>query len=201
MSAAEAGWKGIRIGVLGGTFDPPHTGHLRMARAARDTLSLDRVFFSVAPHPPHKPGQALSRFEHRRAMVAAAIADEDRFALTDIEASHDPSWTVDLLRACRQRTSAALYFIMGADSLAELASWKDPEEILRLCTLAVFPRDDHAMRLPVPGEAGVVIFEAPRVDLSSSDIRAAIEAGTIPGGALPEAVARYVEREHLYRGS
>ena len=202
MSGAAEDWSGARIGVLGGTFDPPHAAHVRMAAVARDTLALDRVFFSPAPHPPHKQGEAVTRWEHRRGMVAAAILGEGRMALTDIERTHQPSYTVDLVRAAVSRTAADLYFIAGADSLANFASWRDPQEILRLCTLVVFPRDDRVPRLTVTGPAALVVFGAPRLDVSSTGVRAALEAGELPGDdVLPPAVAGYIARNHLYRRS
>ncbi len=197
--AAGEDWRGARIGVLGGTFDPPHRGHVRMAVAAREVLGLDRVFFSPAPHPPHKRDEPLSAWTHRCAMTLAAIQGEDGLALTGIEQDTGPSYTVDLLRAASARTGADLYFIMGADSLADLAAWHQPREILGLCTLVVFPRDGRPVRVPVDGPAALVVFESPRVDVSSSAVRAALEAGTAPGDALPAAVSAYIEHNRLYR--
>jgi nicotinate-nucleotide adenylyltransferase len=195
-------WSGDRIGILGGTFDPPHTGHVRMAAAARDVLGLARVFFSPAPHPPHKDGAEVVVWEHRRAMTAAALGGEAGMAVTDIERSDTPSYTVDLLRAAAERTRAELYFIMGADSLARLASWREPAEVLRLCTLVVFPRGEHRMCLPVTGAAALVVFESPRVDVSSAEVRAALESGAPAGsGALSPAVAAYIAQNRLYRRS
>ena len=131
---AAALWSGDRIGLMGGTFDPPHTGHVSMAREARRALALDRVLFSVAPRPPHKLHEPTSPLDHRVRMVEIAIEHEDSLAITHMEEAHEPSYTVDFLRACRMRTRADLYFIMGADSLAELSTWKEPGEILRVTT-------------------------------------------------------------------
>jgi nicotinate-nucleotide adenylyltransferase len=192
-------WAGERIGLIGGTFDPPHTGHLAMARRAHRTLGLDRVLFSVAPRPPHKLHDITSPLEHRVRMVEIAIEHEDGLALTRIEDGHETSYTVDLLRACRMRTRADLYFILGADSLAELPTWKDPEEILRLATLVVFPRDEIALYLDVPGPAALVWFESPRVDVSSTAVRASLAAGRDVNGALPPGVAAYANQHGLYR--
>lgn len=192
-------WAGERIGLIGGTFDPPHSGHLAMAREARRTLGLEHVLFSVAPRPPHKLHDATSPLDHRVRMVEIAIEHEDGLALTRIEDEHETSYTVDLLRACRMRTRADLYFILGADSLVELPTWKDPEEILRLATLVVFPRDDMALRLDVPGPAALVLFESPRVDVSSTAVRASLAAGHDVNGALPPGVAAYANQHGLYR--
>jgi nicotinate-nucleotide adenylyltransferase len=191
-------WSGDRIGILGGTFDPPHVGHTAMASAARDVLGLDRVLFSPAPHPPHKSDAETTPLVHRAAMVEAAIAGEERVALAGIEDADATSYTVDLLRACRALTAADLYFILGADSLAELASWRDPAEIMRLATLVVFPRRGSSARAPVTGDASIVVFEAPVVDVSSTEIRSRLERGETPAAGLAPAVARYIERHRLY---
>jgi len=198
MTHTHERWDGARIGVLGGTFDPPHVGHVRMACAARDVLALDRVLFSVAPAPPHKGSEPLSPYQHRVAMVEASIAGDEGLAVTRIEESHVPSFTVDLLRACRERTNADVYFIMGADSLSELDGWRDPQEVLRLATLVVFARTGAAMRLPVAGEASLVAFEEPVVDVSSTALRARLQRGERATVDLPPAVARYIERVGLY---
>ena len=200
MNTAEVDlWQGSRIGVFGGTFDPPHEGHVRMAVHAREALGLDRVLFSVAPRPPHKSAGSTTAFEHRVEMVRLAIHGADGLALTHIEEPDDVSYTVDLLRGCRERTRADLYFIMGADSLEELPGWKDPEEILSLATLVVFARDDRPMRLGVPGPAALVVFETPRIDVSSTTLREQLERGESAPDLLPAAVADYAGRNGLYR--
>ncbi|HXV13394.1 MAG TPA: nicotinate (nicotinamide) nucleotide adenylyltransferase [Candidatus Krumholzibacteria bacterium] len=191
-------WKGNRIGILGGTFDPPHVGHTRMAAAARDALGLDRVFCSPAPHPPHKSDAETTSYRHRRAMLEFAIAGEDRVAVTGIEESHATSYTVDLLRACRERTSADLYFIMGADSLAGLPTWRDPADVMRLATLVVFPRGREIVRAPDAREVSLVVFESPVIDVSSTEIRERLARGETSVGGLAPAVARYVAHHRLY---
>ena len=191
-------WDGARIGILGGTFDPPHVGHVLMARTAREVLWLDRVFFSVAPTPPHKQGEPVTPYRQRIAMVEAAIAGDPGLALTHIEAAHAPSFTVDLLRAAAKRTNADVYFIMGADSLSELASWREPCEVARLATMVVFPRTGAATRVPIAGDVSLVVFESPLVDVSSTAIRARLERGEGAHDELPPAVANYIERNALY---
>ena len=193
-------WQGARIGLLGGTFDPPHTGHVQMAQAARTTLDLDRVLFSVAPRPPHKDAAGTSDLAHRIEMVRLAIDGAPGLDITRIEEAHDVSFTVDLLRACSAKTRADLYFILGADSLAELHTWKDPEEILRLATLVVFSRDEFPPYLDIPGTAGMVVFESPRIDVSSTALRQSLAGGAAPSGSLVRAVADYAGRHRLYRG-
>ena len=198
MTSESAIWSGHRIGILGGTFDPPHLGHTRMAETARETLGLARVVFSAAANPPHKPGAAATSYAHRAAMLALAVADLDGTAVTRVEESHDPSFTVDLLRACRAQTAADLYFIIGADSLLEFSTWKDPEEILQLCTLVVFPRGNAAITLPVGGDASIVVFEQPVIDVSSTEVRRLAAQGGLPGDVVAPAVASYIARHALY---
>ena len=198
MTNASEAWEGARIGILGGTFDPPHVGHARMAAAARDVLELDCVFFSPAPRPPHKSETETTPYVHRVAMVEAAIDGEARVAVTRIEEAHTTSYTVDLLKACRERSAADLYFIMGADSLAELPSWKDPEGVMRLATLVVFPRGKGVLRADVAGDASLVVFEAPVIDVSSTEIRAGLERGDAAVDGLLPAVARYIAHHRLY---
>ncbi len=198
MTSESAIWSGHRVGILGGTFDPPHLGHTRMAEAARETLGLERVVFSAAVNPPHKRGAAATAYPHRAAMLDLAVAGLDGAAVTRVEESHDPSYTIDLLRACRALTAADLYFIIGADSLLEFATWKDPEEILQLCTLVVFPRGNAAMTLPVGGDASIVVFEEPVIDVSSTEIRQLAARGGLPGGVVAPAVASYIARHGLY---
>ncbi len=191
-------WDGERIGILGGTFDPPHVGHVRMARAARDMLELDRVFFSVAPSPPHKCHEPVTDYRARVAMVEAAIAGDDGLAVTRIEEAHAPSFTVELLRAAAKRTRADLYFVMGADSVSELEQWREPSEIARLATIVVFPRTGATTRVPVAGDVSVVVFEEPVVDVSSTAVRARLERGERADDDLPPAVASYIEHRGLY---
>lgn len=202
MSHAETDlWRGDRIGVFGGTFDPPHAGHIGMARHARDTLGLDRVVFSVAPRPPHKPVTHVSAFDHRIEMVRRAIEGADGLSLTRIEEDHDVSFTVDLLRACRAHTRADLYFIIGSDSLVELPTWKEPAEILRLATLVVFARDAAALRLDVAGPSALVVFDTPTFDVSSTAVRRRLAAGDATDDLVSPNVIEYAARHGLYRDS
>ena len=192
-------WAGARIGLFGGTFDPPHSGHVAMAQTARRSLGLDRVLFSVAPRPPHKQREPTSPLAHRVRMVEIAIGHEDGLAVTHIEEAHDVSYTVDMLRACRRETRADIYFILGADSLVELGTWKEPGEILRLATLVVFPRGEIVSRLEVEGPAALVMFERPSIDVSSTAVRESLAAGQHAGSALPDGVAAYALEHGLYR--
>jgi nicotinate-nucleotide adenylyltransferase len=187
------------LGLLGGTFDPPHGFHVVMAQTAREALGLERVLMLPAPRPPHKQGEPVTAWEHRVAMLEAAVKGVDGVEVSDIESAREgASFTVDTLRACRDRFGPDLYFIMGADSLRDLPAWRDPEGILALCSLVVFPRTGIPMRLPVPGDASVVVFESPVIDVSSTDIRSRFERGERPSELVPDPVLDYIERNGLY---
>ncbi len=173
-----------------------------MADTARRVLGLERVLLLPAGCPPHKDARRLSPFPDRLEMARIAARDLEAVEASDLDAAGDgPSYTVDLLARCRDRFGSSLYFIVGADSLRDLPRWHRPRRILELCTLVVFPRDDIPMRLAVPGEASLVLFEAPRVDVSSSGLRRAIREGVDVSDRIPDGVMEYVRRRGLYGGA
>lgn len=137
-----------RIGILGGTFDPPHIGHLLMAEFAADALGIDRVLFVPAANPPHKPGTVRVSAAHRLAMVSLAVGSNPLFALSLIDIDRPgPHYTVDLLGIlCDQYPDAELYFILGSDSLRSLPQWRHPDELIRRARLAVVERPGGARR-------------------------------------------------------
>jgi nicotinate-nucleotide adenylyltransferase len=187
-----------RTGLLGGTFDPPHNAHLVMAHTAREALALDRVLLAPATLPPHKE-TAHSDWTHRLAMSEAAAAVAEGVEASRIEdEGAGPSYTADLLRRARGRYGGDLYFIMGADSLREFPSWREPGRILELSTVVVFPREGLPMHCQVPGDASLVLFEAPVMDVSSTEVRERIQARTDWGSLVPDAVAAYIRRHRLY---
>jgi len=188
-----------KIGLLGGTFDPPHTAHLVMASTARDALTLDRVYLVPSARPPHKAPEAVSAFGHRAEMTRIAVRDVEGVEVSLIEAEREgPSWTVSLLSECRSRFGDDLYFIIGADSLQDLPTWREPQRVLQLCTLVVFARGRRSLRLPVTGEARVVVFELPQIDVSSTEIRNRLGHGGDPLPLVPEGVLSYARRHRLY---
>jgi len=204
-----------RIGLFGGTFDPPHLGHLVLAEWARVRLRLDRVVFMPAGTPPHKLGRRLSPAAHRLAMTRLAVRGNPAFSVSDFEARHaGPSFTVDTLRHLRAREPRArLFLLMGGDSLADFPGWHAPAEIARLATLVVATRPGPATtaggsrahagrRLPrqASPRARVVLLDNPALDISSSALRARARAGRPLRYLVPDAVAVYVARHRLYRG-
>lgn len=201
-----------RIGMLGGTFDPIHTGHLALARVALDQLGLDHILFVPAGQPPHKRGRPITPAEDRLAMVDLAIDDEPRFAVSRIEIDRPgPSYTADTAEALvagreTDDRPIELTVILSAESFADLPSWHDPARLLRLARIAVAPRPGHPAPTPgwlaqrLPGFADrVVVLEGPHLDISASDIRARVAAGRPIDQLVPPRVAAYIEAHHLYR--
>ena len=188
-----------KTGILGGSFDPPHIGHVAMARAARETLLLDKVLLMPAPRPPHKSVSALSDWDHRLAMTELAARDLDGVEVSLNERDiPGESFTVELLRRYRSDHDDDLYFIMGADSLRDLPGWREPESILELATLVVFPRKGIEPRLDVGGDASIVVFESPVIDVSSSEIRRKRRRGESVRSMVPDGVLGYIEQHSLY---
>ena len=200
------------IGILGGTFDPIHVGHLLLAEQARDALGLARVLFVPAPRPPHKDEIRLTAAERRASMVALALADEPRFETSRIELERDgPSYTADTLEALAADLGspdrpADLVLILSAESFRALASWRDPRRILAAARAAVLPRGGH----PAPDVSWlgpdladlahrVTILDAPRIELSGREIRARVAAGRSIRHLVPRAVGAYIDDHSLYR--
>jgi nicotinate-nucleotide adenylyltransferase len=188
----------VRLGVYGGAFDPPHLGHLVAASEACDALELDRMLWiPSAVHPLKAVGTAAAL---RLEMVRAAVAGDPRFQADDLELRRrGPSYTVDTLRALRGREpGAALFFVTGADNLAEMPRWREPDEIARLATLAVVSRAGDALPADAPYPA--VAVAVTRVDVSSTEVRRRVAAGASIRYLVPDAVRAVIERERLYRG-
>ena len=206
MSRRPAG-RAQRLGVFGGTFDPPHHGHLALAEWARAELGLERVLFVPAGDPPHKRRAGLSSVAHRVAMTRLAVRGNPGFAVSTIEASRrGPSWTADTIRAlAAAHPRARLHLLMGADMFATFATWREPDEIARHAVLVVALRPGSRVprRVPAPVRAGrgVVWLANPGLDLSSSALRERARAGRSLRYLVPDAVDRYVQRHRLYDGS
>lgn len=193
-----------RLGLFGGTFDPPHVGHLALAEWARDRLRLDQVLFVPAGRPPHKRRSDLSPSADRLAMTRLAVRGQPAFHVSNVEARRDgPSFTVDTLRWARERyPRASLFLLVGADSLADLPHWHEPERIVRLARLVVAARP--GLSPSRPGKrfgARVLVLDNPGLEVSSSVIRARARAGRSIRYLVPDPVARYVARRGLYRRS
>lgn len=193
-----------RIGVFGGTFDPPHIGHLIVAHDVIEALHLDRMILVPAGNPPHKPpsdGYTPSAAEVRLAMVRAAVEGDPVLEVDDLEVRREgPSYTVDTLREFRGRwPEAKLFVVIGVDQLEELHTWRAPEELERLATLVVLAREGQSP--PSDGFRAQVAFDLvphTRVDLSSTAIRRRVREGYSIRYRVAEATRRILVREGLY---
>jgi nicotinate-nucleotide adenylyltransferase len=171
-----------------------------MARAAKDSLGLDKVLLMPAPRPPHKYAGDLTEWTHRVAMAELAARDLDgvEVSLHELDTPGE-SYTVESLRRYRRaHPDEDVYFIMGADSLRDLPDWREPQALLELVTLVVFPREGIEARLGVEGDAAVIVFEQPVVDVSSTDIRNRHRAGESIASLIPGAVLDYIQEHSLY---
>ena len=196
-----------RLGLLGGTFNPPHLAHLVCAQSAIEGLDLDRVLFLPVHTPPHKEAETDPSVEHRVALCEAAIAGDERLEVSRAEADvPGRSYTVDTLsRLHEQRPEDQLTFIVGGDMARSLPAWREPETILSLAEIGVASREDlgaDAIRRGLNGLAGaadrVRFFDMPRIDISSTLIRRRVAAGLPVRYLVPDAVAEYISREGLY---
>ena len=188
----------MKLGLLGGTFDPVHHGHLRAAENARTALGLDRVAFMPARVPPHRATPAAPAL-HRYAMVALAVTGDPAFFASDLELAREgPSYTVDTVRALREHGEVVL--IVGSDNLPLLPGWKDAPQLLELCTVAVVgrPGQAHAVPAELPGARFHAVDES-EVPVSSSDLRRRVREGRSIRYLTPRSVARYIEDQGLYR--
>lgn len=196
-----------RIGILGGTFDPPHVGHLILAQHAVDAIGLTRLLFMPAADPPHKQQETKTPVNHRLAMLECATLDNAQFSISRVDVDRPgPHYSVDMLRLVQvEYPQANLYFIMGGDSLRDLPKWHKPQELISLCRIAVMRRpqsvisvDMHSAILPELEER-LTIVDAPLIDISSTAIVARIEAGLSIRYLVPDAVLSYINTNQLYR--
>lgn len=195
-----------RVGVMGGTFDPIHIGHLAIAEEVRESLRLDAVLFVPAGSPPFKQDRSVTGVGHRVAMVGLAIAGNPAFELSRIEVDRAGlSYTADTVEALAQDGSEVT-LILSAETFAELPTWHEPHRILAAANVAVVPRDGY----PAPDAAGlaetfpgraprVTSLDGPLLRLSSTEIRARVAAGRSIRYLVPPAVEAYIDDHHLYR--
>lgn len=193
----------MRIGILGGTFDPPHVGHLLAASDAHERLSLERLLFVPAGAQPFKVGDVHADGEARLQMVRLMVGDDARFAVEAAEIQRKGlSFTVDTVtELARRHPGAQLFLLIGEDHVTQFASWREPERIASLATIAVLARGG----VPVPAAAAateaypMTYLETRRVDISSTEIRARVREGRSIRGFVSDAVAEYIRSAGLYR--
>lgn len=197
----------MRLGIVGGTFDPPHFGHLKMAEAALAQLALDKVLFAPVGVQPLKQEERSSTPEHRARMVELAIADQPRFALSRADLDRPgPHYTVDLLATLQQQyPKAALWFIMGEDALGDLLRWRDPGRVIQLARLAVLRRPGYepdwlALDRALPDlRSRLDRIDHAAIDISATDIRQRVQRGLPITSLVPAPVIGYLLAENLYR--
>lgn len=197
----------MRVGLLGGTFDPIHIGHLILAEEARDQLNLSVVYFVPAGDPPHKQGRRLAPVEDRLRMIALAIAGNSAFRLSRVDADRPgPHYTLDMVRIFQDQLppGGELYFLMGYDSLAELPTWHQPAELVAACRLVALTRYDVPLDWPylesrLPGiRAKVTLLDMPELEIASHQLQQRVRHGRSIRYLLPDEVERYIRRTGLY---
>ncbi len=194
------------LGILGGTFDPPHNAHLALAGESLRQLPLARVLWVLTPDPPHKDDR-ITPYHLRREMVLAAISGYPSFELSEVEAERPgPHYMVDTLRVLHQRfPNAEFTLLLGGDSLRDMLRWHRPKQLIRLCTLAVLRRPGARASMSrlekfVPGIARrTTVIHASPMDISSTWIRHSIKTGKGIAGQVPDAVEEIIRRNGLYR--
>ena len=193
----NAGSKGSRLALFGGTFDPIHQAHLVVARSAADRFALDRVLFVPASQPPHKWGATSASYEDRYRMVELACAADPRFVPSRIEEAESKSYSILTLDKVKAKLHAndELYFLIGADAFSEILTWHRYEDVIRAVQFIVVNRPGHHYATP----EGARVYELDTVDLpvSSSGIRKMLAEGRLPA-QLPFPVAQYIKDKGLY---
>jgi nicotinate-nucleotide adenylyltransferase len=219
----------LRLGLLGGSFNPVHNGHLAIARQTREALGLDQVLFIPTSQPPHKPNNSLAPAQNRYEMVHMAIASDPTFAISDVEIRRPgKSYTIDTVRLLQQEYGAQtqLFFLIGLDAFLDFPSWRDPQTLLTLCRFVVLSRPGLSFRslstvallppIPYPsladldagrisrieaplGEQGLICLKLPPCPVSASDIRSRIRQGLPAANQLPPLVESYILHHHLYQ--
>ena len=207
--SAGTGEKAVpRVGIFGGSFDPIHLGHLLLAEQAREQFALDEVVFVPARLPPHKLDRPLAPDKLRLEMTELAVAGHRQFSTCDIELRRTgPSYTVDTLRAfAEERPGAALFLLIGADSLREFPTWRDPAGILALAELLVMPRPGaetidewKTFGLPPNAAGRVRKIDSPLFGVASTDLRARLAAGRSIRYLVSPAVEEFLRAKGLYR--
>lgn len=187
----------MRVGIFGGTFDPPHVGHFLAAVDAADALALDQVIWLPAAQQPLKTGEGTSDGGHRLAMSRLAAAGDPRFVVDALELERGGlSFMVDSLRTFRARQpEAALFLLLGVDAAALLPKWREPEAVQALAEIVVLTRGGDEVALP----HGLRSLSTRRVDISATEIRARVRAGRSIRGFVPDAVADYIAAHGLYQ--
>ena len=189
----------MRIGILGGTFDPVHNGHIYLAKKVCAKLRLDKIIFIPSYLPPHKKGVKVTPARHRFNMLKLAIQGNKKFKISDMEIRRrGRSYSVETLRRLRKKygKKAELFFIAGSDSLKELNKWKNLEEILSLCKFVIVERPGFRVK---KAPESFILLKINAKDISATDIRERIKSGNSISPLIPAAVKRYVDSRDVYQ--
>ncbi len=196
----------MRLGLMGGTFDPIHTGHLVIAEMARVEFALDRVLWIPSGDPPHKKGYLVTPQEHRYAMALLATANHPDFEVSRMELDRSGhSYTVDTVeRLRRERPRDELYFITGADAILEILTWHRHHELIQACRFIAVTRPGYDLErlssvLPMEYLTQISTLTTPGVDISSTDIRTRVRSGDAIRYLVPESVQAYIRKHQLYQ--
>ena len=219
----------LRLGLLGGSFNPVHNGHLAIARQTREALGLDQILFVPTSHPPHKPNGSLAPAQDRYEMVRLAISSDPTFAISDVEINRPgKSYSIDTIRLLQQTYGAQtqLFFLIGLDAFLDFPSWREPRTLLQLCRFVVLSRPgllfrslstvpllppipvsslmdldaDRISRIEAPlGTQGLICLKLPPSPISASNIRSQISQGHPVANLLPPLVESYILQHHLYQ--
>ena len=193
------------LGVLGGTFDPIHLGHLILGEQVREQLGLDRVLFVPSARPPHKLGDRIADAEHRLAMVELAVTSNPHFAVSRRELDRvGPSYTITTIKELRSQGHGQVYFVLGADAVLDLRSWREPDELLRACQVVAAARPGFDLSrisraLGAERASRVRVLDIPQIEISSTDLRQRVAAGRSLRYLVPDAVGDYIAEKGLYR--
>jgi nicotinate-nucleotide adenylyltransferase len=189
----------VKLGLFGGTFDPPHIGHLIVAQDALEALRLDRILFIPAGLPPHKVGRPITPAATRLAMLQAAVAHDPRFGIETLELERaGPSFTVDTVQALTTKyPGAELFLLMGADQAREFDTWREPERLAAMATLVVLSRSGLAETPDDPGFRGRYV-KVTRIDISSTAVRSQAAAGRSVRYLVPPSVEAYIGANGVY---
>ena len=188
----------MKIGLLGGSFNPIHIGHLILAESAKGQLSLEKILFIPSHLPPHKTAQGVVSAKHRYEMVRLAVKDKASFGVSDIEVQRrGTSYTIETVKTLRKKMPSATFtFLIGSDCLKGLSTWKEIEALFRLCRFVIAKRP----RFPLTGVPnGFQKINIPQIDVSSRVIRERIAEGKSIAYQVPRTVALYIQKHHLYR--
>jgi nicotinate-nucleotide adenylyltransferase len=200
---AELAQRRARVGVMGGTFDPIHHGHLVAASEVQQKFDLDEVIFVPTGMPWMKSDYAVTEGEHRYLMTVIATAANTRFTVSRVDIDRNgPTYTIDTLRDIHKaRPDADIFFISGADAIAQILDWKDVEQVWPLAHFVAVSRPGHPLSISGLPEEGVSLLEVPALAISSTDCRNRVSRGFPVWYLVPDGVVQYISKHHLYRSN